>query len=89
MKTGKELRAILGLEGGNTPLLNVTWETGQLAVREQGKKSLKRHHGFETSKQPIFLFCLLFSNKCTTEVLMFQRIAHLTEGIPTVDQTRF
>lgn len=54
MKTGKELRAVLGLEGGNIPLLNATWETGQLAVREQGKKSLKKHHGLATSKQPIF-----------------------------------
>lgn len=89
MKTGKELRVVLGLEGGNTPLLNVTWETGQLAVREQGKKNLKRHHGLETNKKPIFLFCLLFSNKCTTEVLMFQRIAYLTDGILTVDQTHF
>lgn len=37
MKTGKELRALLGLEGGNIPLLSVTWETGQLAVREQAE----------------------------------------------------
>lgn len=76
MKTGKELRAVLGLEGGNIPLLNVTWETGQLAVREQGKKNLKRHHG-------------LFSNKRTTEMFMFQRIDYLTDSILTVDQTCF
>lgn len=35
MKTGKELKAVLGPEGGNLSLLSVTWETGQLAVREQ------------------------------------------------------
>lgn len=89
MKTGKELRAVLGLEGGNIPLLSVTWETGQLAVREQAKKSLKMHHGLATSKQPIFLFYLLFSNKCITEVLMFQRTAYITDGILPVDQTHF
>lgn len=85
MKTGKELRAVLGLEGGNIPLLNVTWETGQLAAREQGKKNLKRNLGLATSKQPIFLL----SNKCTTEMFTFQRIAYLTDGILTVDQTCF
>lgn len=37
-KTGTELTEELPvLEGGNIPLLNVSWETGQLAVREQGK----------------------------------------------------
>lgn len=42
MKTGKRAhRAALGFEGGNIPGLNVTWETGQQAVRGQGKKEVR------------------------------------------------
>lgn len=74
MKTGKELRTVLGLEGGNIPLLNVTWETGQLAVREQKKKSLKRHHGLSTSIQPIFLFCLYLATNALLKCLCFKEL---------------
>lgn len=74
MKTGKELRAVLGLEGGNIPLLNVTWETGQLAVREQGKKSLKRHHGLPSSKQLSFYFVFYFPTNALLKCLCFKEL---------------